>query len=514
MLTHMRLQKIVLGALVATTASMPGSAQTAAKAPNVRTLTLQECIELALQHNLALQISRIDPQRSFYNLEASYEVYDPTLAGSYNYRDSTSPSGVIPGSTVPLPANSTKIDSFNVGLTGEVPFDTGLQYNVVGGTSYQRPLRNGEYAGNAGVSLTQPLLRNLSIDSGRLTILVAKKDLKISELGLSRDVMVVVTDVEKVYYELIAAEESVKVQEKAVQLAEKLYEENRKRVEVGALAPLDEKQSLSRVATSKADLQSARQALATSENVIKKLISDDYVALHSVDIRPAERLVADPVQLSVEESWKRGLSMRPDFLSAKQAVERQNIVVRYQKNQLYPSLNLIGGYSLNGRNTSYPEVFNDIGDRQYPTYSVGVVLSMPLSNRGPRNRYRAGQATYDQQVLDLKNQEQTILVTIDDSIKRAQSSYQRVGSTKEARIYAEAALDAEQKKLENGKSTSFNVLQLQRDLTDARSQEIRALADYNRNLSQLALDEGTTLERNRVVLETGDRKKGTGEAKK
>lgn len=510
----MRLQKLALGALVATTASMPGSAQTPSQTATTRTLTLQECVQLALQHNLSLQISRIDPQRSFYDLEASYQVYDPTLTAHYNYRDSTSPGGFISGTTVASPANATKTDDFALDLGGTVPLNTGLQYDITGGGSYQRPLRNAEYSGNAGISLTQPLLRNFRIDASRQTILVARKDLKISELGLAREVMTVVTDVEKVYYELIAAEESVKVQEKALQLAEKLYEENRKRVEVGALAPLDEKQSASQVASRKADLQSAQQTLATQENVIKQLISDDYVAWHSVDIRPAERLAAEPVTLSVEDSWKRGLSMRPDFLSAKQAVERQDIVVRYQKNQLYPSLNLIGGYALAGRNIGYSETFRNVGDRDNPTYTLGLTLSMPLSNRGPRNRYRSSQATFDQQVLKLKQQEQAILVTIDDSIKRAQSSYERVGSTREARFYAEAALDAEQKKLENGKSTSFNVLQLQRDLTDARSQEIRALADYNKNLSQLALDEGSTLDRNRVVLETGDRKKEAADKSK
>ena len=429
----MRLQKLALGALVATTAALPGSAQTPAQKATTRTLTLQECIQLALQHNLSLQISRIDPQRSFYDLEASYQVYDPTLTGSYNYVDRTSPAGVIPGSSVPLPPSKSKIDSFGLGLGGTLPTDTGLQYDLTSGNSYQRPLFGAEYSGNAGISLTQPLLRNLWIDSSRLAITVAKKDLKISELGLARDVMTVVTDVEKVYYELIAAQEGVKVQEKAVQLAEKLYEENRKRVEVGALAPLDEKQSASQLASRKADLLSAKQALATSENVIKKLISDDYASLHSIDVRPAEGLTAEPVVLSVEQSWKRGLSMRPDYLSAKQAVERQGIVVRYQKNQLYPSLNLIGGYSRAGRNISYSEVRSDLSTGDSPTYSVGVSLSMPLSNRGPRNRYLAGQATYDQQVLTLKNQEQAILVTIDDSIKRAQSSYERVGFTNRPR---------------------------------------------------------------------------------
>ncbi|MCX6885799.1 MAG: TolC family protein, partial [Verrucomicrobia bacterium] len=78
--------------------------------------------------------------------------------------------------------------------------------------------------------------------------------------------------------------------------------------------------------------------------------------------------------------------------------------------------------------------------------------------------------------------------------------FQRVGATREARIYAEAALEAEQKKLASGKSTSFEVLRLQRDLTTSRSSEIRSLADYNIALAQLAQYEGTTLERRHVNL--------------
>jgi len=92
-------------------------------------------------------------------------------------------------------------------------------------------------------------------------------------------------------------------------------------------------------------------------------------------------------------------------------------------------------------------------------------------------------------------------VDIEDAVKLAQTNFERVDATKQARLYAEAALEAEQKKLENGKSTSFNVLFLQRDLTQARSAEIQALTEYNRALSQLSLKEGTTLERNRLKID-------------
>jgi outer membrane protein TolC len=101
----------------------------------------------------------------------------------------------------------------------------------------------------------------------------------------------------------------------------------------------------------------------------------------------------------------------------------------------------------------------------------------------------------------LKQQEQQTLILIENAIANAKSSYERVDATRQFRLYAEAALEAEQKKLESGKSTSFVVLQLQKDLTDARSAEIRALADYNITLANLALAEGTTFERRGINLE-------------
>jgi len=101
----------------------------------------------------------------------------------------------------------------------------------------------------------------------------------------------------------------------------------------------------------------------------------------------------------------------------------------------------------------------------------------------------------------LKKVEQDALVQVDDSLKAAQSAYKRTNSTREARVYAEAALEAEQKKLQNGVSTPFVVLQLQQKMTDARTAEIRALSDYNKAVAQLALNEGSTLEKNRLSLD-------------
>ena len=154
--------------------------------------------------------------------------------------------------------------------------------------------------------------------------------------------MSTVTTVEQAYYDLIYARENVTVQEKAVELATQLVVENKKRVEVGALAPLDEKQAEAQAASSQAALIAARSALAVQENTVKQLITDDYAASAAVELQPTAPLSA-PVQVFDRQiSWSKGLTQRPDLLQAKLDVERQGITLKYNYNQLFPELDLVG----------------------------------------------------------------------------------------------------------------------------------------------------------------------------
>jgi outer membrane protein TolC len=316
--------------------------------------------------------------------------------------------------------------------------------------------------------------------------------------------MQTVSAVEQAYVEVVFARESVKVQEKALELAERLLAENKKRVEVGALAPLDEKQAESQVAARRSDVLNAQRALNSAQNSLKQLISDDYGALQPELFDPTEPLVALPEVFDLQDSWRKGLTYRPEIVQTKLDLERSGLQLRFFKNQVYPALDVFGtyGHAASGVLTrEFNDAFRDYKTGDFPFYTVGGRFSIPLGNSAARNRYKSGKIAVEQAVLALKQLEQNIMVQIDDAIRQAKTSYERIDSTKQARLYAEAALDAEQKKLENGKSTSFVVLQLQRDLTSARSEEIRALADYYRALSTLSLNEATTLERRKIRVE-------------
>jgi outer membrane protein TolC len=311
-----------------------------------------------------------------------------------------------------------------------------------------------------------------------------------------------VTAVENAFYELIYARENLQVQQQALALAQTQLNDDKKRVEVGTIAQSGGtiEQDESEVAQNRANLIAAQFTLASDENTLKNLITDNYPQWHDVSLQPTETLTAVRQLFDVQDSWSKGLGQRPDLLQAKLSVEQQGIQLKYDRNQLYPQLDLKGSYGYNGSGRGFDGTFDQYGAADRPYYSYGAALSLPLSNARARNSLKADKATEQQLLLKLKQLEQNVMVQIDDAVKNAQSAWESVDATQKARIYAEAALKAEQGKYAVGKSTTFTVLQLQNSLTSARSQEIRMVANYNEALASLAQQEGSTLERHQLDL--------------
>lgn len=494
---HMRTR--FLSGLAAFALAVCAGAQTTAPAPRV--ISLAECIAMALEKNLDIQIRRVQPTIDLYNLDATRGYYDLTARFSAQQRFNSSPGSPDPNSALFGVGSEAYTESYGPSLTQQLGSGGSLSLagNLIrrSGSSFT----SYNYSTDASISLTQPLLKNAWIDSTRQTILLNKRTLKIDELALRNQVMTTVNSVQQAYYELVFARDNVRVQEASLELAEKLLADNKRRVEVGALAPLDEKQSESQVAARRSDLLSARRDLEIQVNNLKNLVGDDFNSWATTALEPADKLLAVAQTLNVQDSWRHSMSLRPDLQQAREQIERQNIVLRYNHNQLFPSLDLSLTYGHNGIGQTLPTGLNGIqrGNNQF--YSYGIVLSFPLSNTTAKNNYKSGKLAKEVLLLQFKQLEQSIIVEIDNAVKQAQTAYEKIEATRQARLYAEAALDAEQKKLENGKSTSFFVLQLQRDLTAARSAEIRALADYNKSLSTLSKSEGTTLEKANIGLE-------------
>ncbi len=507
----------------------------------VRELSLQDCIELALKHNLDLQIERYSPRVALYSLGATYGAYDPvfTVNGEHDHNEAGSR---ILGGGFTIPGSTSDADIFGGGINGLLPWGTTYNLQATANNTYGTTPRFGDdfsqplfytptiivpltnsappiaiyptnYAQTLGVDnfentvasvslrLTQPLLKNFWIDNSRLNIRVAKNRLKYSELGLKLQIMQTITTLEKAYYDLIYDRENVIVQEKALELALRSVAETKKKVEVGMLAPLDEKDTEAQAESSKAALIAARSTLALQEHLVKQLITDRYREWADVALAPSGNLTASRQFFNLQDSWSKGLTRRPELLQAKLDLEKAGIQLKYDRNQLFPELDVFGTVGYNGSGKEFSGALYDIQQMDRQVYSFGGLLTIPLANVAARNNYKSGKATLEQAVLMVKRWERDVMVQIDNDIKQAQSSFEQVGATRAAREFAEAALDAEQKKLESGKSTTYTVLQKQRDLTTARGNEIQALDTYNKNLSQLSVDEGSILERFGVTVE-------------
>ena len=518
----MRLLALALTIILATLATARADGE------RTRVLSLDDCIKLALEHNLDIQVARLNPDLDMFSLRAAYGSYEPalSLSGSRAYQDST-------GGT------QSETDSFRGGIGGLLPwgmnYNIGLRmsdshgnfagttpdvanpslstntFNVTDGstiyylaTNYPslstRTIFNDASANGGLFELRQPLLKDFLTDGTRLTIFINKNNIKSSELDLRAQIMGTITSVERAYYNVIYADENVKVQEKALQLAEQLVTDNRRRVELGALAPLDEKQAESQAAASRANLLDSRAARESGQRNLKSLLSDDYKEWLDSTIQPSESMKAVPQKFELFKSWRKGEIARPDLLIARLGLESQDEAVKLARNQKLPSLDVVGNAGYAGAGNEFASSFRDIRAKDYPYYTYGLELTVPLGNTVARNRYKSSMTTREQLALRYKQIEQGALISIENSISQARTSLERIEATRQASLYAEEALKGEQTKLDKGKSTSFIVLQLQRELTAARSAEIRALADYNIALADLANNEGSTLERRNVDL--------------
>jgi outer membrane protein TolC len=487
-----------------------------------RWMSLQDCIAIALEHNFTIQIARYNPQIARYNLWGAYGVYDPNFSASVDHVYNLSPGGVDAQGR-PFVGSLSESDNLQAGLQGMLPW--GTTYNLGGSANDQTVTRsislistNGiEFSTNTmrtpfettsasagALSLSQPLLRNFWIDSDRLTIFLDKKELQKSEADFRDTLMTTITQVETAYLRLIQANENVVVQQKALELAEQTLAENNKKVQVGAMAPLEAQQAEAQAAAARATMLKVQSDAGTQQRVLKALLSDDYTnTWFNVIIQPKDKLTAIPQEFDLQESWRKALAVGGSPVRLQQlrlTLEENDAQVRLQRNQLFPELDLTGRYGYSGSGKEYSDALGEVQRGDAPFWSIGAQVSIPLSRTAARNSLRAAKATRDQQKLTLKSQEQNTLITIENDIANIRNDYESVHATHEARLYAEAALGAEQKKYENGKSTLFDILGLQAKLTQARFDEVTALAAYNVDIATFSFDEGSTFDRLQIKL--------------
>ena len=479
-----------------------------------QTVSLSDCIQAALLNNRELQIERLNPPIARAWLSAAYGYYDPLFLADTRVESAADSGGFDPADFSRDAIYSADSQAARLGLSGFLP--GGLSYSLNGTYAHSYGFRNGlnfdSYSLFAGASVRQPLLKNFWTDQGRMTIRVNKNNLKITELGVVFLTMDVINRTAQAYYELLLANEELRVREELVETRRQFLNGVQRKIEMGTLTVLDEQLAQAQVATAESGSNIARNGMALAENTLKTLLGDSWTNTVDIRLRPTDPLLAVPQAFDLMESWKRGLAHRADLAQLKQNVEKSEIDVKYRRNQLFPSLDLVAGYGRKGAGTeqllppleasaSLSSAFDQVRDGVAPNEMVGVLFSIPLGRSMERANYRASKQLREQTRLRVKQQEELVMREISDALHTARASLEHVSLTRRAREFSEKALAAEERKLAGGKSTVFFVLQLQGDFASAKSAELRAKADYNRAVSQLAFVEANTLERSNISME-------------
>ena len=478
-------------------------------------LSLREAVALALEHNLDLKVFRLNPVISEYDRRALYGVYDPTFNAGFAHSERNNPPGGINLNTGnPTPGTESKVDNINAGLSGYLP--TGLKYGFTGNAAENQvttpfPLGTNSFgqptfgrrssdtwSSAAAFTATQPLLRDLWIDGSRLQIKLGRRNVEFSELGFERQMMDIVNRTEQAYYQLVAAREAVRVGESDVAVKKQFYEEQQQRVKVGVLAPLEEKLAQAELGKSESALINYRGQAVDAETILKVLIYDDFVRRLDTRLEPSDRLLALPASFELIDAFKEAMEKRPDLQQFRVLLERAQIQLKYTYNQLFPRLDLTGTLGYNGLALNTGGALDQIAQQRYEQSSVGIALSFPLWRQADRNIHKAARESKAQAIYALAQQEQIVQEQVDFEVRLIRTYWAQIPYTREVTIAEQAALEAEKKKLEAGKSTSFQVLKIATDLTTAQVNEIKAILIYNQALSELSFRKGTTLERWRI----------------
>jgi outer membrane protein TolC len=453
-------------------------------------LSVQDCVRMALENNLEITIERLNPQLDDASILSARGAFDPSLAITPTYAESAETATGL---------SESRTASLKTGFTGKIP--TGTTYDVGLDTNNSRTRGNGfedNYGTHWGGTVSQPLLKGFGFANQLNPLRIARKQKEISLETLAFRVMDVVTQTKRAYYELVFAIENRRVQLQALDLAVKTLEDDRKRVEIGIKAPLDVSQAEAAVAQQEVVVLVADQEVSARMNALRRLISREFSEIHRRTLSPVERPSDDPLPpRNLEDSLETAFVHRPDYRQLKMEVEKQNIQLKYAENQRLPQVDLTGTYGFNGLGPDFPNSVSADAD----SWLVGLTFKMPLPDQAGQAQVKTAELNKEKSLLAMKQKEQTVFVEVDNALDAVDSSYKRIQATRAATRHAQAALSVETQKLRVGTTTSFQVTQLQKQLADAQSAEIRALVDYNIAKDQLFQAEGTSLQVNEIEIE-------------
>jgi outer membrane protein TolC len=470
-------------------------------------ISLADAALRALKNNLDISISRHTKESRLTDIVVEQAKFDPTLSVNGQYNRTVNPLnrpvfGGTGGNLNQITIFDQRIGQVTVDATTNLITGGNLDLNYSPArTNVNQDVANGflfnpAWTGGLAATLTQPLLRNAGIDLNKTFIRIAQNNAMVEEHVFRDRVLTVVATVEQTYWEVVFANENLKVAEAALKAAQNLLAENRAKAKAGVMSIVDVLQAEAAVASRVEQILLAEKAIRDQEDQLRRLLNPGEEDLRlEVRLTPKDAPLVALEPISLQEAIDIAIDQRPEIVQAKKNVETSELNTKFAKNQLLPTLSFQGTLGLSGLGANYSEMSNRNFSGDFYNYGAGLVLSYPLGNRSAWSTFNRRQMEGKNAETSLASVRQQIIIGVKEAVRRVQTDFKRIETTKSARIMAEKQLQAEQERLKVGLSTTRFVLDFQRDLATAQGNELRAIVDYNKSLSNLARHKASTLDR-------------------
>jgi outer membrane protein len=538
-------------------------------------LSLEDAVSLGLENNLAIAVERYVPWLDEASLLLAKSgingrlQFDPTLTGAFNLTQATTPvnnpffAGVGQLSASGAPEKSPAPAVFSHTLNSNFQYTQGFAYGTQAQVTFNNQrstssisidLFNPAVQSSLTIQITQPLLNGFGRIANQRYIIEAKNTVKVGESQFAQQVISTVTQVATDYWELVFARENVKVEQVAVAADQQLYNNNKKQLEIGTMAPLDVITAQSQLATDQQALVQAQTTQLLDETTLLVAITKDPLAgnLRGVEIVPTTPIFNPNIEnISLDDAVKEAWQKRPELQQADLNLKNAGVEVKATKNGLLPTVNVFGEYQAAGlggiehlstptgtfaadqaapivnllgavvpgefepipgaTGTRFPGGLGDDLNRMltglYPTFEGGINLTLPIRNRAAQAQNATAQLNEREQEVGLLQTQNTIVLNVRQTMIVLEQDRAAIEAAQEARIYAQQSYDDEVKKLQLGTSTAFTVIQKQQLLTQAEGVELRDrinLIEAELNFNQAM---GRTLEVHNITV--ADAIKGT-----
>jgi outer membrane protein TolC len=479
------------------------AAAAAAQTPEIRRLTIEEAVRLALENNLGIRVARIDPQIEDLGVAQARAAWYPTLISTMQTASTDSPSNSF------LSGADTRISdarfNTNVGVQQTLPW--GGRYNV-GWDSSRSTTTNlfsnfsPQVRSSLALTYVQPLLRDFSIDAPRQQLLLSQKNREIADVTLRQAMTDMARTVRHAYWDLAFAVASLEVQRQSLELARESLRNTRARIEIGTMPPIDEVEAQAEVALREEAVILGEGQIGTAEDALRALVFDPSAPdFWTLRIETVDRPVFSTTRIDIDAATRAALARRSDIEQSRRSLEAADIDLRFFRNQTLPDVTASFDYGLTGlggtqflRGTGFPgpivgqtqrsfaTVLGDLFSNDFPSWTASLNISYPIGQTPQEANVARTRLQYVQEQTALRQAELQVVTQVREAGRRVLINQRRVETTMASRQLAERRLEGEERKLAAGTTISFFVFQAQRDLAQARNNELSAILDYQRAL--------------------------------